>query len=253
MKLTRIRNKLHRHTEKQALKGTAPRMNVEEQQIEHKLELSSDDTTINNDTVNQKSQVNFKNISSQIQDDALAESVRFWQVYLLKWALKSDSYSLMKSLFYQINKSRNFPRNKLVNRSLKVFKFAFNRRNWQRIKNIQAKYRNFVEWSREPESVWFSLILVLGLYCYFILPEDFLSDFFPIIGFIDDFIAIIFVSIWLAFELNENILQLSKSEARKYIFILELIFSFGIAGLVSAVSVKFLIQFWEFMLVSLAG
>jgi len=70
------------------------------------------------------------------------------------------------------------------------------------------------------------------LYFYLILPEDFIPDLIPIIGFIDDFIPIIFVIIWFALELDESIVKLNESEARKYIFILKLIFTFGIAGVV---------------------
>ncbi len=239
MKLAGITKKLHHNLEKQAL--------VEEriQQIEPKIEFSSY-TTINGEKINKKTQRQIKNIDSKIPDVVLLENIAFWQMCFLKWAVKTSSYSLMKYVYIQVGCYPKLPRSKQFNRTVQIFNFALNRKNWKRIRNIRSKYRAFLKWSHEPESAWFLLTLALGLCFYLIIPEDYVSDFIPFIGFIDDFIAIIFVIMWVAAELKENIVKLSESETRKYIFILKLIFSFGIAGVVSAVATKFLMQIWEF-------
>ena len=170
-------------------------------------------------------------------------------MYFLKLAVKSDSYSsLMRYVFFKVGCNPKKPRSDKFNRNVKILNFALNRKNWKRIKNnIRSKYQGFVKWFSKPESAWFPLIVTLGLYFYFILPEDFIPDLIPIIGFIDDFIPIIFVIIGFALDLNQSIVKLSESEARKYIFILKLIFTFGIAGVVSAISVKFLMQISAFL------
>jgi hypothetical protein len=56
-----------------------------------------------------------------------------------------------------------------------------------------------------------------------------------------------FGKILFAGELKQNIIKLRESEARKYLFIVKLIFSFGIAGVISIVASKFLMQIWEFL------
>jgi uncharacterized membrane protein YkvA (DUF1232 family) len=240
MKLARIRKRLHRNSEKQATTKEIL------QQIEQKIDLL-DYTKINEDKINKTNQERIKNIYLQIQDAALSENIAFWQMYFLNWAVKSESYSLMRYVSFQVQIYPKLPHSKKFNRTRKIFNFARNRTNWKRIKNIKSKYRAFLKWSHEPESAWLLLALALGLCFYFIITEDFVPDLIPIIGFIDDFIAVIFVIIWFAAELNQNIVKLSESEARKYFFIVKLIFSFGIAGVVSAVATKFLMQIWEFL------
>ncbi|MFQ4142411.1 YkvA family protein [Chlorogloeopsis sp. ULAP02] len=239
MKLTAIRKRLYRNSENQSFTEKII------QQIEPKIGLS-EDTTVNDDKINKKSQKQIKKIGSQIQDVALFESIAFWQIYFLHWAVKVDSYTLMKYVSLKIKSYPKTLRYSQFNRTVRILSFALNRNNWKQINNIRSKYQALVQWSRQPESIWFPLTLALGLCFYFIVPEDFLPDFIPIIGFIDDFIAISFVIIWLAIELQENIAQLGEIEARKHIFILKLIFSFSIAGAVSAISVKLLMQIWEF-------
>ncbi len=238
MKLAAIRKKLRRHSENQAFA----------EQIEQ-INKPLSDVKNNDDDINKTSQGRIRKVKSEIQDFATYESILFWQMYFLKLAVKSDSYSsLMRYGFLKVCCYQKKPRSEQFNRNVKILKFALNRNNWKRIKNnIRSKYQGFVNWSSEPESAWFPLIVTLGLYFYFILPEDFIPDLIPIIGFIDDFIPIIFVIIWFAIDLNESIVKLSESEARKYIFILKLIFTFGIAGVVSAISVKFLMQIWAFL------
>ncbi|MBR8840891.1 MAG: DUF1232 domain-containing protein [Stigonema ocellatum SAG 48.90 = DSM 106950] len=241
MKLARIRKRVHGNLENQ---GLAKQI---KQHIEQKNDSSVD--TINHDSsINKTSHVDAKQIGSQIQYLVQTESIPFWQMYFLKLAVKSGSYSFMKYVFFQLGCYSILPRNQQLNRTGKILQFALNTRNWKRrINKIRSKYQAFVKRSREPESAWTSLAVILGVCIYLISPEDFISEFIPIIGFIDDLILIIFFTILLAFELKNNIIKLNESEVRKYIFILKLIFSFGIAGVVSLVSAKLLMQIGVFL------
>jgi uncharacterized membrane protein YkvA (DUF1232 family) len=241
MKLAVIRKRLHRNSEKQALAEKII------QQIEQKNDLPNN-TEINEERINQTSQGRIKKIGLQIEDAALSQSISFWQMYFLKWAVKSDLYSLIKYVSFQIAISPKLAHPKQFNRTRKILNFALNRNNWKRIKKIRSKYRAFMKWLHKPESAWFPLTLTLGLCFYVIIPEDFLSDLIPIIGFIDDFIVILFGIMLFAGELNESIVKLRESEARKYLLIVKLIFSFGIAGVISIVATKFIMQIWEFLL-----
>jgi uncharacterized membrane protein YkvA (DUF1232 family) len=103
------------------------------------------------------------------------------------------------------------------------------------------------EWSREPESAWTSLTCAIAVCLYFIYPEDFIPDFLPFIGLIDDFIVIIIIIIYLADSLKDNIDKLGEQEVKKYIFSFKISLIFCIAAVSSLISAKFLMEIWEFI------
>lgn len=119
MKLAAIRKKLHRNSEK---------ANFAEQ-IEQINEPLSD-VKNNDDDINKTSQGRIRKVKSENQDLATYESILFWQMYFLKLAVKSDSYSsLMRYVFLKVGSYPKKSRSKQFNRNFKILKFALNRNN----------------------------------------------------------------------------------------------------------------------------
>ncbi|MDH5598879.1 MAG: YkvA family protein, partial [Cyclobacteriaceae bacterium] len=53
---------------------------------------------------------------------------------------------------------------------------------------------------------WKKLVLLTGALVYFIMPLDFIPDFIPVTGFVDDFTVIIWVFNTLKTEIDEFVL-----------------------------------------------
>lgn len=127
---------------------------------------------------------------------------------------------------------------------------VLDRNNWQRIrnqiKNIWSKIQDIYKSHREPESAWMSLTLTLFVCCYIIYPDDFIYDFIPLLGFIDDSIFIFLVIYIVVTDLYYNIVTLFQQEIKKYIAITKITLVLIFAAISSLFSMQLLIPISQF-------
>lgn len=172
--------------------------------------------------------------------------VKLTQPEQIQTAVESDKPGRIKKIRSRIQSVVKWSQSPQGTNTRKFINAVSNRNNWQRIKNIRSKSQDIYKSHREPESAWMSLTLTLFVCCYLIYPNDFISDFIPLLGFIDDSIFIFLVICIVLTDLYYNIITLFQQEIKKYIAITKITLILIFAAISSLFSMQLLIPISQF-------